>query len=170
MVSLFLKPQEIVSTSSHHCLFCPRVLEAKKAKLQTQNQTVDSYTEHGSQVLLDQYFQIPLQDSIRRDTLWIRSLHKQMPDKLASGMRCRRLRVSGSWNNFLSGLPRKRQVSPLEAWSFFNSHKSQTEDAERGFHLFRLHLSLLKQLFPVCSGKKDADQILQTGQLIPAVR
>lgn len=31
-------------------------------------------------------------------------------------------------------------------------------------------LSLLKQLSHVCSGKKAADRVLQTGQLIPAVK
>lgn len=35
-------------------------------------------------------------------------------------------------------------------------------------NFFGLHLPLLKQLFPVCSGKKTVDQILQPSQCIPA--
>lgn len=81
-------------------------LGRKKAWLQTQNQTAGSYTEHGSQVLLDQYFQSPSRIPLE-EILWIRSLHKQMLDRFLWQMRCRSLRVMGSWNNLCQGSQEK---------------------------------------------------------------
>lgn len=95
-------------------------LGRKKAQLQTRKQTAGSYTEHSSQILLGQHFQVPFKDSFRIATLCIRSLRKQMPDKFVSGVRCGRLMVIGNWNNFCQDLQGKGgclywKHSPLSA-------------------------------------------------------
>lgn len=111
-------------------------LGRKRAQLQTQNQTLGNYTEHGNQVILDQYFQIPFQDFFRRDSLWIRSLHKQMPDKSVSGMKYWRLRIIGHWNNFCQDSGEKGRCLHWKPLSF-SSHKTQTEDAGENFKFFQ---------------------------------
>lgn len=72
----------------------------KKGQVQTPTQTAGTRTEHSSLTLRGHHFQIPYQDSFRRDVLWIRHLLEQMPDKFVTAMRCRRMRVTGSWHDF----------------------------------------------------------------------
>lgn len=162
----FLKPWETGSASGQHCLFCPGVLEGKepnsKPKIRHLAITL-------SMVIRSSWISI----SRFRSRISLEDIHS------GSGVYISKCQINlfQEWNTEDLGqlaieISFVRTLCRYLHWKhwFFSSHETQTEDAGGNFNFFGLYLSLLKQLFPVCSGKKTVDQILQTSQCIPADR